>query len=175
MVDEVSAARQAWVGLGSNLKGHWGVTPDQQVTVAAQAISQLPGTVAVALSSLYRSPPMGPADQPDYANAVLRIRTCLTPMALFRQLKRLERRAGRDPSGVRWGARALDLDLLHMDGRINGDAELELPHPGIAQRAFVLRPWAEIDPTLQVPGVGTVAECASRVEGAGIALWFATP
>lgn len=168
-----SAARLAWIGLGSNLEGVWGPTPGQQVVAAAGAIGRLPGVESQAMSSLYRSPPMGPPDQPDYANAVMRIATRLTPMALFRQLKRLERRAGRDPASVRWGARALDLDLLHIDGQASQHAELQLPHPGIGQRAFVLRPWAEIDPDLQVPGVGAMAECASRVDGAGLTLWSA--
>lgn len=171
----VGGARQAWIGVGSNLQGTWGASPDLQVAAAMQAIDRLPGTRALAQSSLYRSPPMGPSDQPDYANAVMRIQTRLAPATLLRLLKRLERHAGRDPHGVRWGPRALDLDLLHVEGWASTDPALQLPHPGIAQRAFVLRPWAEIDPALQVPGAGTVAECAARVAPVGIALWSATP
>lgn len=168
-------ARRAWIGLGSNLGGQWGASADQQLLAAVPRISALPGTLLVAASSLYRSPPMGPADQPDYANAVVRVVTRLTPLTLFRQLKQLERAAGRDPRGVRWGPRALDLDLLLVEGVTQNDAMLRLPHVGIAERAFVLLPWAELDPDLFLPGLATVAECASRVASGATQRWSAPP
>ena len=146
-----------YVGLGSNLD-----CPEQQVTRALAALGVLPGTHLLNSSSLYRSRPMGPPGQPDYVNAVAALQTELAPLALLRALQAIEQRHGRAPRGRRrllsprdrWGPRVLDLDLLlYGDLREHGD-HLQLPHPGISERDFVLIPLLELDPDVFIPGKG---------------------
>lgn len=148
----------AYVALGSNL-----AEPARQVTRAIDALATLPQTLIVLRSSLYRSRPLGPVDQPDFVNAVAALLTQLDPPALLVELKALESRLGRELPVVRWGPRLIDLDLLvHGNTRLS-DAALTVPHPGIAERAFVLAPLAEISPSLEVPGVGRVSALLQRL------------
>lgn len=147
----VSAVR-AFVGIGSNLND-----PVRQVYSALQALQGLSASRLMAASSLYRSPPLGPAGQPDYVNAVACLETRLSPLDLLADLQRLEADHGRVREGVRWGPRTLDLDiLLYGDLRMVSE-RLTVPHPGIASRPFVLRPLAELAPTLHLPAHGSVA------------------
>jgi 2-amino-4-hydroxy-6-hydroxymethyldihydropteridine diphosphokinase len=142
----------AYVALGSNLDG-----PEAQVARAFDALAELPATRLQLRSSRYRSRPLGPVPQPDFVNAVAALLTQLEAPALLRELKALEARLGRAAPVVRWGPRVIDLDLLvHGQARSN-DASLTLPHPGLAQRDFVLVPLAEICPLLMVPGAGRVS------------------
>jgi 2-amino-4-hydroxy-6-hydroxymethyldihydropteridine diphosphokinase len=153
----------AYVALGSNLDD-----PVRQVQRAFEALDHLPGTRLVLRSSLYRSPPLGPVAQPDFANAVAGILSQLDAPRLLHELKALEVRLGRAAPVVRWGPRVIDLDLLmHGVSRITSES-ITVPHPGIAERAFVLVPWAEISPSLDVPGVGRVAAIAQRLGAAGL-------
>ncbi|MDD3762049.1 MAG: 2-amino-4-hydroxy-6-hydroxymethyldihydropteridine diphosphokinase [Nevskiales bacterium] len=157
--------RRAYVGLGANLGD-----PPRQLRRALELLGEY-GTV-LRVSSFYRSAPMGPQDQPDYCNAVAIIETSLEPAALMQALLATERRCGRVRER-KWGPRVLDLDLLHVEGAVcQGDA-LTLPHPGIGVRAFVLVPWAEIAPEVQIPGLGRVADLAAAVDAAGLGLWVA--
>jgi 2-amino-4-hydroxy-6-hydroxymethyldihydropteridine diphosphokinase len=150
----------AYVALGSNL-----ADPAQQVMRAFDALGDLPGTRLVLRSSLYRSAPLGPVEQPDFVNAVAGLVTRLEAPELLHELKMLETRLGRAAPVVRWGPRLIDLDLLaHGNTRIASES-ITVPHPGIAERAFVVLPWAEISPTYEVPGLGRVAVLA-RVLGA---------
>jgi 2-amino-4-hydroxy-6-hydroxymethyldihydropteridine diphosphokinase len=153
----------AYVGLGSNLGD-----PSSQVRRAFDALGDLPGTRLELRSSLYRSRPMGPVEQPEFVNAAAALLTQLGAPELLDELKRLEARLGRALPVVRWGPRLIDLDLLaHGTTRIAGDT-LTVPHPGVAQRAFVLVPLAEIAPALELPGVGRVATLASAVASDGL-------
>ncbi|KAF0279940.1 2-amino-4-hydroxy-6-hydroxymethyldihydropteridine diphosphokinase [Spiribacter aquaticus] len=154
---------RAFVGIGSNLDG-----PGAQVRAAIEALDGIAGTRCVAASRRHRNPPMGPADQPDYVNAVAALETGLDPQALLTRLQALEAAAGRDRSGRRWGPRPLDLDLLVYDDRQISAPALTVPHPGIAQRAFVLVPWAEIAPDWRIPGLGRVRELAAALDGAAL-------
>lgn len=148
----------AYVALGSNL-----AQPVHQVERAFEALAALPGTRLMLRSSAYRSRPMGPVEQPDFINAAAALLTQLEPAALLRELKALETRLGREAPVVRWGPRLIDLDLLvHGQARCN-EAALTLPHPGIAERDFVLVPLAEISPSLDVPGVGRVDALLQRL------------
>lgn len=107
---------------------------------------------------------MGPP-QPTFVNAAARVRTTLPPMALLRLLQRMEAAAGRRRER-RWGPRTLDLDLLHYEGVRLRRPELVLPHPGLAERPFVLAPLAEIDPQLVPSADGrTVRELLERSDG----------
>ena len=152
---------QAFIGIGSNL-----ADPVAQVRGAIDALDGLPRTRCLSASRLYRNPPMGPAGQPDYINAVAGLASELTAHALLAALQGLEAAAGRDRSGQRWGPRPLDLDLLIYGEQRIDDAALTVPHPGLASRAFVLHPLAEIAPTLSVPGLGPVSTLLAHV-GAG--------
>ncbi len=154
---------RAYVGLGSNLDD-----PVLQVRRGLAALSALPDTEVVRRSSLYRSPPMGPPDQPDYVNAVCALATRLPAARLFAHLQGIETRHGRVRGPVRWGARILDLDLLlYGDVELFGP-ELTVPHPGLKERAFVLYPLLEIAPDLEVPDLGTIASLIERCPPAGL-------
>jgi len=112
---------------------------------------------------------MGPADQPDYVNAVMAICTTLDAHTLLHALQAIEREQGRVRTGLRWGPRTLDLDLLIYGGeRITND-ELTVPHAGIAEREFVLYPLAEIAPPgLNVPGHGPLASLVASCPRRGL-------
>jgi 2-amino-4-hydroxy-6-hydroxymethyldihydropteridine diphosphokinase len=157
---------RGFIGLGANLGD-----PAAQLRAALAAIASTPGLRLVAQSRLYRSAPLGPADQPDYCNAVCAVETALEPAQLMAALLAIERAAGRVRDGSRWGPRRLDLDLLHVEGVRCIGPELELPHPEIARRNFVLVPWAEIAPTLVLEGAGTVGALAQALGNAGLRLW----
>jgi len=149
----------AYVGLGSNIDD-----PVDRVRAACSALERLPGTRLVACSPLYRSKPLGPVAQPDFVNAVAGLLTQMEPHAMLRALKRLEQELGRATPVVRWGPRRIDLDLL-VHGRSRADTDdLHLPHPGIAERAFVLVPLADIAPALVVPQVGRVSTLLRAVD-----------
>jgi 2-amino-4-hydroxy-6-hydroxymethyldihydropteridine diphosphokinase len=153
----------AYIGLGSNL-----ADPASQIRAARIALSRLPETREIAFSALYRTPPMGPAGQPDYVNAVLAVETRLDAESLLAELQRIETEQGRVRTGERWGARTLDLDLLLYGQRQFTTPTLTVPHPGIAERAFVVYPLLEIAPDLDIPGLGPLRELALRVSSASL-------
>lgn len=159
----MSGAHRAHIGLGANLGD-----PAAQLRWALARLAQLGQLLAQ--SSLYRSAPMGPADQPDYCNAVCILQVQLEPAALMRALLDVERETGR-VRDRKWGPRTLDLDLLHVEGLRLDSETLTLPHPGIAQRNFVLRPWAQIAPDLELPGLGRLGDAAARIGSEGLSLW----
>lgn len=143
---------RVYIGLGSNLE-----QPQQQILTAINDINVIAGVSLVAQSSLYHSPPMGPQDQPDYINAVVAVETEFAPLELLDALQHIEQSHGR----VRkrhWGERTLDLDILLVDDRVINEPRLTVPHPGIAERAFVVYPLAEIAPDLTIPGKGKLAD-----------------
>lgn len=142
----------AFVALGSNLDD-----PERQVNRAFELLDNIKSTELIARSSLYRSAPFGSVVQPDFINAVACLRSTLTPMALLNELHRIERSSGRK-RGIRWGPRTLDLDLLVFGHEEIEQKGLTLPHPGIAERNFVLLPLIEIAPELIIPGLGRVSE-----------------
>jgi len=154
----------AYVGVGSNLAG-----PEVQVRRALDALARLPGTRLVVSSPLYRTQPLGAVVQPAFVNAVAGLLTQSNPDELLRQLRALERELGREPPRERWGPRLIDLDLLVVARETRATAALTLPHPGIAERDFVLYPLADIAPDLEVPGAGRVADLKARVANRGIA------
>jgi 2-amino-4-hydroxy-6-hydroxymethyldihydropteridine diphosphokinase len=143
----------AYIGLGGNLGD-----AARQVRAARTAIAAIPNVRELAMSSLYRSAPMGPADQPDYVNAVMAVETRLAALDLLRELQAIETACGRVRTGERWGPRTLDLDLLLYGTEKIDTPELTVPHPGIAEREFVLYPLSEIAPDLEIPGKGPLAE-----------------
>ncbi len=142
----------AYIGLGSNLDG-----PARQIDAAFEALATLPETRLISRSGLYRSAPFGGVEQADFVNAAAALLTRLGARELLVELKRIERARGREPGGVRWGPRVLDLDLLVYAGLTIDEPDFTLPHPGIAERNFVLLPLAELAPDLHVPGLGRLA------------------
>ncbi len=152
-----------YIALGSNLAG-----PTGQVRSGITALAGLPASRLLRSSSLYRSAPMGPPEQPDYINAVVALETGLSPQALLASLHAIEDRHGRVRGPERWGPRTLDLDLLlYGEERITG-TELVVPHPGLALRPFVLYPLQEIEPELQIPGLGPLWVLIERCPAAGL-------
>ncbi len=139
----------AAIGLGANLPSPAGA-PEQTILAAIDDLSAA-GKV-VARSSLYRTDPVGLADQPAFVNAAVTFETALAPEALLDFLLSVERRYGRERSvDPPKGPRTLDLDLLLMDGLVLHSPYLTLPHPALAERRFVLVPLAEIAPGLRHP------------------------
>jgi len=151
----------AYVALGSNLGD-----PRQQVLDAMAALDGLPDTCVLQRSALYRTAPWGVLEQPPFINAVVELETALSPQALLQHLLAIEQRAGRIRA-ERNGPRTLDLDLLHVDGVRRDDPQLTLPHPRMAERAFVLLPLNDVAPALSLPGLGHVAELLAKVDPAG--------
>jgi 2-amino-4-hydroxy-6-hydroxymethyldihydropteridine diphosphokinase len=153
-----TAAVIAYVGVGANLDH-----PRDQVEQGIDALRTLPQTQVTARSSLYASAPVD-APGPDYVNAVVALRTSLDAAALLQALHGIEARFGRERA-ARNAPRTLDLDLLlHGDTR-SDEPSLQLPHPRLHQRAFVLQPLLEIAPQLGVPGLGPLALWLERVRG----------
>jgi 2-amino-4-hydroxy-6-hydroxymethyldihydropteridine diphosphokinase len=142
----------AAIGLGANLPSPAGA-PEQTLLAAIDDLAAA-GTV-VARSSLYRTEPVGYADQPAFVNAAVTFTTALAPEALLDFLLATERRYGRDRSrGLTNAPRTLDLDLLLMDDMVVTWPRLTLPHPALAERRFVLVPLCEITPDLHHPVLG---------------------
>jgi len=136
----------AYIGLGSNLEN-----PLAQIQQALLALQALPETQLLTHSSYYQSVPLGPANQPDYINAVAHITTALSPIDLLSALQMIENKQGRVRNGQRWGPRTLDLDILLYNDYCCQTPRLTLPHPGLYERAFVLYPLYECNPALILP------------------------
>jgi 2-amino-4-hydroxy-6-hydroxymethyldihydropteridine diphosphokinase len=137
---------RVYIGLGSNL-----AQPAQQLRAALDAMAALPDTQLIAVSSLYASKPLGPADQPDYVNAVAALDTALEPLTLLDCLQQIELQQGRQRKAERWGPRTLDLDILLFGEQRIDLPRLQVPHYHLQERPFVLYPLAEIAPDLQLP------------------------
>lgn len=153
---------RAFVALGGNL----GDTR-AYLRQALDRLACLPDSRLLGHSRFYRTPPWGVREQPAFLNAAAVLDTGLAPHALLDALLDIERAAGRVRDGERWGPRTLDLDLLHVDGMALHDERLTLPHPRIAERAFVLLPLAELAPDLELPGQGRVEALLAAVDTAG--------
>lgn len=147
-----------YIALGSNLND-----PAAQIRQAIELIKQVRDTRVIAQSSLYKSAPLGPQDQPDFVNLVIGVLTKLDAMSLLAELQSIEKKMGRVPPAQRWGARVIDLDiLLHGQSRSNLP-QLQLPHPEMHKRNFVMIPLAEIAPSLVIPVHGTARKLADQL------------
>lgn len=152
----------AYIGIGSNLDD-----PEHQVRSAIEALAGLPESRVTGVSRLYRTPPWGMTEQPLFVNAAVALRTRLSARALLDGLLAIERARGRRRDGPRWGPRVLDLDILLYGDRSFNEDGLGIPHPRIAERAFVLMPLADLDADLVVPGHGRVRELLAHIDTAG--------
>lgn len=160
----MAPAVTAWIGVGANL-GEAAAT----VRAAITALGEVGGVRLLQSSSLYRSTPMGPGveGQPDYINAVVGVQTALAPAALLDVLFAVELHFGRQRS-VRNAARTLDLDLLLYGEEIIDQPALQVPHPRMHERAFVLLPLAEVAPDTLIPGRGRVDVLAQALPDQGV-------
>ena len=154
----MSAWQPVYIGVGSNVDD-----PAAQVRRAVSRLEALAASRVVCVSPLYGSRAFGPIAQPDYVNAVVGALTQLDSHKMLSELQALERSLGRPAQHQKWGPRVIDLDLLIYGDERSCGGSLELPHPGMAERNFVLFPLADIAPDAHVPGLGRVAELAARV------------
>ena len=161
---------RAVLSLGANLG-------DRAATLR-EAIAALQDDGLVARSTLYETPPWGPVEQPPYLNAVVLVRGPRDPAGWLARAHELEQAAGRSRE-VRWGPRTLDVDVVAVtqdDGTpvLSDDPALTLPHPRAHERAFVLVPWATLDPTAKLPRHGRVADLVAALppeEVAAVTRW----
>ena len=140
-----------YIGLGSNIE-----QPYLQVKNAIIALDNLTGTQVVADSGYFKSRPMGPADQPDYVNAVVKLETTLSVTDLLKYCQLIEKRQGRIKKR-HWGERTIDLDILLYAHRQIDQTDLTVPHPGICQRDFVYIPLLKLNPEVEIPGKGMLS------------------
>ena len=149
----------AYIGLGSNLG-------DREATLAAavEELDAAPGVSVLGVSTLIDTEPVGVLDQPRFLNGALAIETELPPRELLDLLLAVEARFGRDRTAVpAQGPRTLDLDLLVYGEEEVDEPGLRVPHPRLHERAFVLRPLAEVEPELVVPGKGPILGLLARL------------
>jgi 2-amino-4-hydroxy-6-hydroxymethyldihydropteridine diphosphokinase len=136
----------AYIALGSNL-----ASPLEQVNAAVQALGAIPQSRIVAASSFYRTPPLGPQDQPDYLNATVVLETALDAEALLDNTQRIELQQGRVRKAERWGPRTLDLDIMLFGNEVINTDRLTVPHYDMKNRGFMLWPLFEVAPDLIFP------------------------
>lgn len=153
----------ACVALGANIG-----EPLRQIEAGFAALEALPGTRLISRSSLYRSAPVGYADQPDFINAVAMIETTMEPHALLDALLAIERAHGRVRAFPN-APRTLDLDIVLHGDVVLQEPGLTIPHARMLERAFVMVPLAEIAPDAVVPDHGRVSDLAARVDAASVA------
>lgn len=157
----MTAVVRAALGLGSNLGDRRAFLAD-----AIETIEATPGVTVVAVSPVVESSPVGGPPQQDYLNAVVVVDTILEPDALLELAQRCENQAERERQ-ERWGPRTLDVDVLAYGELSTDDPVLALPHPRALERAFVLVPWATVDPHFVVAG-RSVADWAADVDASGV-------
>ncbi len=136
------------------------------MATALRILDADPETTVVAVSSLYRTPPWGKTDQPDFLNAAAELKTQRSPRGLLELCLDVERRLKRVRQ-ERWGPRLIDMDILVFGDRVIDEPGLVVPHPRMLERAFVLVPLAEIDPDLRLGGI-PVTDRLAAIEAAGI-------
>ena len=153
----------AYIGLGSNLG-----EPTTQINKAIDSIKLIDDTQLISQSSLYLSEPMGDQNQENYINAVVKLKTSLSPLILLDQLQQIENNQGRVRNSERWSARTLDLDLLLYGNQTIKNDRLIVPHYGMKSRNFVIIPLAEIEPQLNLPDGSEITSLKKSLGNQGI-------
>jgi 2-amino-4-hydroxy-6-hydroxymethyldihydropteridine diphosphokinase len=153
---------RAYIGLGANLGD-----PASQVRGAIARLAELRDSRLIAASSLYHTAPIGYLEQPDFVNAVVAVETALPAATLLGELRRIEASYRRERAFAN-APRTLDLDLLLYGEDTIATPELEVPHPRMHERAFVLAPLAEISPEVRIPGRGLVAVLLAALSDQGV-------
>ncbi|MBM7344715.1 2-amino-4-hydroxy-6-hydroxymethyldihydropteridine diphosphokinase [Pantoea coffeiphila] len=157
---------RVYLALGSNL-----ADPLHQVQSALDALAAIPQSRLIACSSLYRTPPYGPPDQPDYLNAAVALDTELSPEALLDHTQRIELEQGRVRKDHRWGPRTLDLDIMLFGDLTLATTRLTVPHYDMHNRAFMLLPLREIAPDLCLPDGTRIADLLAPLDSSAIRPW----
>lgn len=142
-----------YMAFGANLGDREGT-----IRIALGRLAEHDGIQVLRVSSLRETDPVGYEDQPRFLNGVALLETILGPRELLEVLLGLERDLGRTRHGPRFGPRTIDLDLLLYGDEVVDEPGLEIPHPRMTERAFVLEPLAELDPDLVIPGRGPVRD-----------------
>lgn len=149
---------RAYVGLGANLG-------PREVTIlrAVELLGAIEGIEVLELSRLRETEPVGVMEQPTFLNGAVALETTLSPRELLDALLSVERELGR-VRGERWGPRTIDLDLLAYDGETVDEQGLRVPHPRLHERRFALEPLADLEPELEIPGLGRVSDALARLD-----------
>ncbi len=153
---------RVYLGLGSNLN-----SPPRQIKAALKAIAKLPGTRLIRCAPWYQSIAIGPGSQARYINTVAEIDSVLKPRALLQALQKIEKQQGRKRI-VRWGPRSLDIDILLYAEQSLNTRQLQIPHPRLGERNFVLQPLLDIAPTLNLPDGTPLARLLANCSPEGI-------
>jgi 2-amino-4-hydroxy-6-hydroxymethyldihydropteridine diphosphokinase len=163
LTGELRPLRRCALGLGSNLGDRL-----EYLQAAVDSLTETPDISPVAVSPVYETEPVGgPPGQDKYLNAVLVVDTMLSARTIVERSLAVEDAYGRSRE-QRWGARTLDVDLLAIGEEVIDEPDLVVPHPLLAERAFVLQPWKDVDPDFTVPGVGRVADLADAIGDDGV-------
>jgi 2-amino-4-hydroxy-6-hydroxymethyldihydropteridine diphosphokinase len=149
---------RAYVGLGANLGAR-----EQALGRAVERLGEADGVEVVAVSELRETDPVGVTEQPRFLNGAVALDTTLPPRALLGLLLEIERSLGRVRT-ERWGPRVLDLDLLVYGDAVIDEPGLHVPHPRLGERRFALEPLADLDPELEIPGIGSVSAALAALE-----------
>lgn len=162
-----SEPSEAYIALGANLGDR-----EETLLEALSLLDEHPHIFVLRCSSLYETEPVGYVDQPAFLNMAVAVQVMLTPEQLLTELLDIENRLGR-VRDIRWGPRTVDLDLLWMQGETRDTELLQLPHPRMGERAFVLVPLSDIVPEDEVSGLYTFVHASlSVLDGKdGIQLW----
>jgi 2-amino-4-hydroxy-6-hydroxymethyldihydropteridine diphosphokinase len=164
LTGEMRPIRRCVVSLGSNLGDRLA-----KLQGAVDSLADTPDVAVTAVSSVYETAPVGaPEGSGSFLNAVVLLDTTLPAHVLLDRAQAVETAFGRQRSDVANAPRTLDVDLIVVGDRRSGDDTLVLPHPRAHERAFVLVPWAEVEPDAELPGVGPVAELAAKVGSEGV-------
>ena len=156
--------RKVVYSIGSNLGDRLG-----NVQGAVDALRDTPDVIVVDVSSVYETKPVGgPPDSPLFLNIVVIAETTLEPRTLVERAFAIEDAFGRIRAGERWGPRTLDVDLIMVGNAVVDQEDLKLPHPLAHERAFVLVPWYEIDPTAEIIGKGAIGDLLVQADKSGV-------
>ena len=150
---------RAYIGLGANLG-----PKDVTILRAVELLGAHEDVDVLELSQLRETEPVGVVDQPPFLNGALAVETTLAPRELLHVLLGVERELGRMRDGERWGPRTIDLDLLVYGDEVVDEPGLRVPHPRLHERRFALEPLAEVEPGLEIPGLGRVSEALSKLD-----------
>jgi 2-amino-4-hydroxy-6-hydroxymethyldihydropteridine diphosphokinase len=156
--------RKVVYSIGSNLGDRFG-----NIQGAVDALRDTPDVIVVDVSSVYETRPIGgPPDNPEFLNIVVIAETTLEPWTLVDRAFAIEDAFGRTRDGGRWGPRTLDVDLIMVGNAVVDHEDLKLPHPLAHERAFVLVPWYEVDPTAEIVGKGAIGDLVVKADKSGV-------
>ena len=150
---------RAFIGLGANLG-------PREVTLlrAVDLLAADSGIDVLEISQLRETEPVGDVEQPSFVNGAVAVETTLSPRELLNALLRVERELGRVRDGERWGPRTIDLDLLLYGDEIVDEEGLRVPHPRLHERRFALEPLVDLEPELEIPGLGRVSDTLTGLD-----------